>query len=337
MGDALGAPVEFMNDQQISEIFGPEGVTELIIPPYLKHALITDDTQLMLFTCEGLIRSKTRAHRRNKERTEEGIAISLHRAYLRWLYTQGLQTQRWNAHDYDGWLLKIKRLYAYREPEVTCLTALGRGTRGTLENPINQSLGCGCVGRAIPIGLIEQGERAFQIGQISGALTHGEPTAYLSAGVVAYMVSCIVEGKTIKEATIKAIERVKKEVGHSLLSAKLEEAVRLGEEGTPTRVKLESLGEGFLAHEVLAMSVYVALCYNENYYEAIRFAVNQKGNSDSVAAIAGGLIGVSKGAEGLPEEKIGKIEMHREIQELAQDLITFYRPDEVWLEKYPAW
>ena len=337
MGDAMGAPVEFMNDQQISGIFGPDGVTDLVIPPYLKHALVTDDTQLLMFTCEGLIRSATRAHRKQKGRTDEGISIAVHRAYLRWLYTQGLQTQRWNAHDYDGWLLKIKRLYAYREPGVTCLTALGRGVKGTREKRINDSLGCGCVGRAMPVGLVEEEERAFTIGAITGAITHGNPTAYLSAGTLAHIVCRIIQGDSIEEAINKGITRLKEEPEHETLAAKLEEAVLLAKEKMPTRLKLESLGKGFVAHEVLAMALYVVLCYQNDFEEAIRFAVNQSGDSDSVGAIVGGLLGAYLGVERLPQEKIDKIELHREIEELAQDLLDFYKPDEEWLKKYPAW
>lgn len=337
IGDALGAPVEFLNDIQIRGIYGPEGVKDLRIPPYLKHALITDDTQLMMFTCEGLIRSGTRAHRKGKERTDLGISIAVHRAYLRWLYTQGLQTQCWHAHDYDGWLLKVKRLYAYREPGVTCLTALGRGVKGTRENPINDSLGCGCVGRAMPVGLVEEEERAFTIGAITAAITHGNPTAYLSAGTLSYIVHRIIEGDTIPEAIDKGITRLKQEPHYEILAAKLEQAVCLAREGNPTREKLESLGKGFVAHEVLAMAIYVVLCYQEDFNEAVLFAVNQSGDSDSVGAIAGGLLGAYHGVEKLPEEMIGKIELHREIEELAQDLLTFYEEGEEWLKKYPAW
>lgn len=337
IGDAMGAPVEFMNNAQIKGIFGEQGVRDLVIPPYLKHALVTDDTQLMMFTCEGLIRSATRAHRKNKERTDEGISIAVHRAYLRWLYTQGLQTQRWKTHDYDGWLLKIKRLYAYREPGVTCLTALGKGVKGTLENPINESLGCGCVGRAMPVGLVEEEDRVFKIGMITAAITHGNPTAYLAAGMLAYTIHRIASGDDLREAVSRGIERLKQEPEHEALLMALEKAVKLAEEGQPSQEKLESLGKGFVAHEVLAMAIYAALCYSEDFKAAILLAVNQSGDSDSVGAITGGLLGAYLGIEKIPEAYITRVELHREIEELAQDLVTFYRPDEAWLAKYPAW
>lgn len=337
IGDALGRPIEFMDNQQIKAVFGEQGVTGLVIPPYLKHALVTDDTQLMMFTCEGLIRSATRARRKNKGRTDEGISIAVHRAYLRWLYTQGLRTQNWKNHDYDGWLLKVKRLYAYREPGVTCLTALGKGIKGTRENPINDSLGCGCVHRAVPVGLVEEEERVFNLGAITAAITHGNPTAYLSAGVIAYMIHCIIMGSTIKEAAEKAMLRLQQEEGHEVLLAQLKRVLTLSEEGEPDQEKIESLGKGFAAHEVLSMGIYAALAYPEDYQKAVLFAINHRGDSDSIGAITGSLVGAYLGVSKIPSEYVENVELHREIEELARDLITFYRPDEEWLEKYPAW
>jgi len=56
IGDALGVPTEFMNLDRILEKFGPNGVND-----YIEYdnglGEITDDTQMLLFTAEGLLRS----------------------------------------------------------------------------------------------------------------------------------------------------------------------------------------------------------------------------------------------------------------------------------------
>src|SRR5215471_13543334 len=54
-GDALGAPVEFLSWAGIQAKFGPDGVTALASP-----GRFTDDTQMTLFTLEGLIRASVR-------------------------------------------------------------------------------------------------------------------------------------------------------------------------------------------------------------------------------------------------------------------------------------
>ena len=52
VGDALGAPVEFMKRSEILRRFGPKGVTAYA-RAYGGLGMITDDTQMTLFTAEG--------------------------------------------------------------------------------------------------------------------------------------------------------------------------------------------------------------------------------------------------------------------------------------------
>src|SRR5690606_6418819 len=59
VGDALGAPVEFMKRAEILRRFGPKGITQYA-PAYGGLGRITDDTQMTLFTAEGLIRGWVR-------------------------------------------------------------------------------------------------------------------------------------------------------------------------------------------------------------------------------------------------------------------------------------
>ena len=84
VGDALGAPVEFLRRTEILKRFGPRGIVDLA-PAYGKVGAITDDTQMTLFTAEGMLRAYVRGMLR-------GICHQpsmIHKAYLRWLYTQG--------------------------------------------------------------------------------------------------------------------------------------------------------------------------------------------------------------------------------------------------------
>lgn len=65
VGDALGWPVEFMSWWEIREKFGPQGVTGLVPGPG-GLAEVTDDTQMTLFTAEGLLKAEY-------ERRETGV------------------------------------------------------------------------------------------------------------------------------------------------------------------------------------------------------------------------------------------------------------------------
>ena len=59
LGDACGAPVEFLEWFEIQQRFGQHGIQDLQ-PAYGKLGSVTDDTQMMLFTAEGLLRATDR-------------------------------------------------------------------------------------------------------------------------------------------------------------------------------------------------------------------------------------------------------------------------------------
>lgn len=65
------------------------------------------------------------------------------------------------------------KLYARRAPGNSCITALLSDDKGTLENPINNSKGCGAVIRSAPFGLFLEKNSAYEIAKESAALTHG--------------------------------------------------------------------------------------------------------------------------------------------------------------------
>src|SRR5438045_9109455 len=53
VGDALGAPVEFLDLEEIEKAYGQQGIRDYA-PAFGKLGSITDDTQMTLFTGEGL-------------------------------------------------------------------------------------------------------------------------------------------------------------------------------------------------------------------------------------------------------------------------------------------
>jgi hypothetical protein len=79
--------------------------------------LITDDTQMTLFTAEGLLR----AHHQLNDRGLADVPAVLHRAYLRCLYTQVQDADEvpWDAEvgeNTSGWLVEQEFLHAPSDP-----------------------------------------------------------------------------------------------------------------------------------------------------------------------------------------------------------------------------
>lgn len=337
IGDAFGAPVKFMKYDKIIATYGESGLCHLVLEEDSGKATITDDTQLTLFTAEGLIRSVTRNKQKQLERTKKDTAMVVFRSYLRWLYTQGLTTPNWSKESYDGWLIKLKKLYVYREPGVTCLTSLGKGIMGTLAKPINNSKRCGTVIRVAPVGLVEDEDTVFDVGCLTGAITHGHPTAYLSAGVLATIIYYIIQGDEIEVAVEKARQKLEGYAENEECIGAIELALKLAKEGEPTVEKIQSFGDGFMADQAIGMGIYAALVYRNDFKKAISFAINQSGNSNSAAVVAGSILGAYLGQDGIDQALIRDLELAKEIEQIGKDLYTRYEDTEAWCQKYPGW
>lgn len=330
VGDALGAPVEFMSLYEIRRKFGPAGIADYI-PAYGKLGAITDDTQMTLFTAEGVLRARARW-------SDRGVcapAHVIHHAYLRWLRTQGVRAKEIPGDETPGWLAGVQGLNARRAPGNTCLGALQSGKCGTVDDPINDSKGCGGVMRAAPAGLIGEAD-PFVLGCESAAVTHGHPSGYLAAGCLALMIERIVAGYSLFDAVSVARERVARERGHQQVSMALERAVSLAAKGAPSAETVQSLGAGWVAEEALAIAVYCALVSPDHFERGVMMAVNHGGDSDSTGAIAGNLLGAALGVGAIPARWLSNIELRDVIERLADDLVIGYEEGEEWTTKYPG-
>jgi ADP-ribosylglycohydrolase len=338
VGDALGAPVEFLSWPQIEQRFGPRGIGEYA-PAYGGLGRITDDTQMTLFTAEGLIR----AEHRLADRGVANVDAVLHRAYLRWLYTQvrSARDVPWDpefVEDTSGWLLQQDFLHSQRAPGTTCLSALRSGKVGTPDKPLNDSKGCGGVMRVAPVGLVASDP--FDLGCRAAAITHGHPSGWLAAGAFAQILSEVVRGNSIREAVEPALARCRSAEGGAEVVRALTTSLTIADKGkNPTPERIEQLGGGWVAEEALAISLYCALS-TVDPIEAITIAVNHSGDSDSTGSITGNLVGAASGVEWLDAGLLSDLEGRLVIARVAKDLCDpFDEMPEAAIDsdRYPPW
>lgn len=334
VGDALGWPVEFMRLAEIKKRYGERGIENLVLNADGK-AEITDDTQLTLFTAEGLLRASTRRNLRGNCH----IPTVVYHAYLRWLHTQGVKCKGGEeiVKNLDGWVSKIKALYARRAPGSTCLSALSNGRMGTIEKHINNSKGCGGVIRVAPVGLMFTKKDAFKIGCELAAITHGHPGGYLSAGLHVCIISCLIEGMELEDAVSAAIQELAAYPGSEECLGLINKAVELAQDNDPSEDALKQLGEGWVGEEAIAIAVYCLLVYKNDFKKAVCLAVNHDGDSDSTGAITGNILGACLGVEGIPPVWWEHVELRDEIIAVADDLQIGFEESERWLKKYPGW
>ncbi len=312
VGDALGAPVEFTRAEGLRERF-PDGMVRQFVEGEHGRGAITDDTQLTLFTAEGLVL----AYQRGRDRGIWHPPSMVHDAYARWLRTQNGQRSH-EGEALAGWLLGYPALWSRRAPGGTCLRALAQPRMGTIEDPLNDSKGCGGVMRAAPAGLIGH-PNPFRLGCELAAITHGHPSGYLSAGVLAYTVSRIVEGAGLREAVEYALPILRKFAGHEECDRALGAALDLAATGPGTPEKVARLGRGWVGEEALAIGVYCALV-SESLEEALPLAVSHEGDSDSTGSITGNLLGALHGAAGVPDRWLAELELRDAIELTAARL-----------------
>ncbi len=345
VGDALGGPIEFSSLNKIRDQFGQEGIRDFA-PAYGRVGAITDDTQMTLFTAEGLIRARSRMLDRG---TTMPVTL-LYNAYLRWLATQG-QIPRTDGFGFEvknkddlhpGWLSAIPELNTQRAPGKTCLGALRSGRAGLIEEePINNSKGCGGVMRAAPVGLAwpADEETAFDYGCKSAAITHGHPSGYLAAGVLAVVISRVVAGASLDAAIDSGLSRIEGLHQSNEISSAVVRALVEARRGSPCPKKVETLGEGWVAEEALAISIYCALTA-PNLEEGVILAVNHSGDSDSTGAITGNILGAIYGLTAIPERWLSQLELRHEIEQVAVDLHTYFHeplfePTDEDFRRYP--
>ncbi len=335
LGDTLGAPVEFINHQQILHRYGLSGIQR---PQEGEAGLfeITDDTQMTLFTAEGLLRARAA----QASSPEVNIAAVVHHAYLRWLHTQGEDNPHFSDYGYhsdDGFLIQQFELFKQRSPGLTCTSALMRSEIGTLQKALNDSKGCGAVMRAAPVGMIDLGVDPFALSCQIAALTHGHIDGILSAGVLAQIIHDLMAGLELEEAIRHSLDVLRRHDRHERLSARIEQAVKLARSEQPAVTCYKQLGQGWVGDEALAIAIYCALKSPHDFKQGVIMAVNHDGDSDSTGAICGNILGACLGRTALPQDWLAQLELCQVIAAIGQDLLTAYRDDEDWRVKYPGW
>lgn len=318
IGDAMGWPVEFMSVESINKVYGPSGINDLQLVNGVAE--ITDDTQMTLFTAEGILSGN------NYESKKGNLDASkvMHAAYLRWLHTQGYSSSISALDDYDSYLLSVNELHNQRAPGNSCLTALQSGLIGTVDNPINHSKGCGGVMRMAPVGLVYECEEAFEKGIVFAALTHGHPTGYLASGAFAYIIAKIIQGKGLVAAVEDAMIQLEKYPYHQECLHLLQMAIDLSRSDMAPEKAIGKLGEGWVAEEALAIAVYCGIKYQNDFRTAVIVAVNHNGDSDSTGAICGNLLGAYLGVDQIPTEWIEVVELKEVIVKVADELHKQY-------------
>lgn len=326
MGDALGYPVEFLNREEILKRFGDNGISEYVLNSK-GLAEISDDTQMTLFTATGILVGITRGNLRGIMGPLEGY---IWKSYTNWCEMQmGLNP---DGEQRFSWLMDVPKMGENRAPGTTCVHAIMKQRRGSVEKPLNDSKGCGGIMRIAPVALylnrtgdMNRMQDVFEVASEVAALTHGHELGWLSSGMAAYIINQVAYRKvTVEEATRSAIGFLKEHYSDRKHSEELisivERALLLAKTTADDAENIRSLGEGWVAEETLAIAIYCSVKYQNDFSRALCVAVNHDGDSDSTGAVAGNILGAYLGYEKIPAQWKKNLECEDIIDEIAVDL-----------------
>ena len=323
-GDALGYAIEFSSEGTIFGRYGESGITEYKIDYDTGKAIISDDTQMTLFTADAVIES-VKSGRPLRETAAE--------SYLCWLETQTGRTAKVTRRSP---LTDIPALRVRRAPGNTCLSSLFSYIKRVdfIDDPVNNSKGCGSVMRVAPVALgLRPGknwkgtleELDFECAQ-AGAITHGHPLGYRTCALMNHIIAlCLSDnGKTLRQIVEEANAATARLFSGDGYTEKLyrliETAIELSGNNDTDLNNIHALGEGWVAEEALAIAVYCALRHEDNFDAALIASVNHKGDSDSTGAVMGNLLGAYLGIGAIGEKWTKDLELADVITDLAGQL-----------------
>ena len=259
-GDALGYPVERLSETAIAERYGLRGITDYDLDEN-GTARITADTQLMLLSANGILFAHTRGALR-------GIMAPVYQYFDAFYFDwYRVQTTERASRSRVGWISAYPSSSAQRALSPTSMKVFSSDKFGSMDEPVNDSKGSGCLLRAVPIGLSYSDDPAYilDLAANTAALTHGHKLAWISSGALALIISLIIHQElSITEAvnqTLKALEETfpdsRTTVVYELLRS-IHPAVSLASSASSDLDAIHSLGEGWVAEEALAIGLLCA-------------------------------------------------------------------------------
>ncbi len=319
LGDALGMPTQEMSPAQIRAVYGRitglvDGDASQPYAPGMPAGSVTDDTEQALLVASLLIRGRGSSSGRVSLNT-----VEFAHALLAW---EDSMIER-GSLDLLGPSTKaaLERVRAGEDP----LTVGGKGTTN------------GAAMRVTPIGIAvstEDPEAFAEAVWSSCRVTHATRQGFQSAALVAAAVSMGIDtarstSPNLRGLLWKAVTYVDSLPEHGAWTpdpdvvAATRRAMQLAV--NPASSSLECLAEqvGTSVASAHAIPMAFALLARDPSPQALMDAANIGGDTDTIGAIAGAILGAALGVQVLPTDSLSKIEevSHLGLPTVARELL----------------
>jgi ADP-ribosylglycohydrolase len=293
IGDAMGHPTEFIGSfESIRSKYGPAGVTGFELwwdRDGKRFAPYTDDTQM----AEVVLRTLLDEH--------DDLDDAMKKM------AQGFI--EWSRNPQGG----------HRAPGNACMAGCRALASGVPWHEAGgpKAGGCGSVMRAYPFGLVfaDDLEKAEEWSVAHSKLTHRDPIALAASAAMAVGIARIVQGQDVNRVVSEmaaAACRYSPPTA-AMITTAIDEAQR----GVEPEVTLQRL-QAWAAHEAIAAGIYIFVRHPDDPRAAILEGANTPGDSDSIATLAGALVGARRGIDALPADWVRDVERSDELIKLAK-------------------
>jgi ADP-ribosylglycohydrolase len=310
VGDALGMPTQLLSRQQIRDRFGDlddfvAGAADHLIAAGLPAGTVTDDTEQTVLLARSL---EPGAH---------------------------LDQQRWAAT-----LSHWEQQAAARGS----LDLLGPSTRAALA-ALRDGVGPdesgrhgttnGAAMRICPVGIaVDSTDLPRLVDRVVEAsrLTHNTSVALSGAAAVAAAVSRCVDGAELAESVgfaVRAADLASRRgprVAGASVARRVEwvvQQVATVSESAVADLVIDLVGTSLATQESVPAAFAIAVAYADDPWQALRTAAGLGGDTDTIAAMVGAILGAAKGRNALPALAIRRIREinHLDLDAVADDLL----------------
>ena len=289
LGDALGAPTQSLSPQQIISTYGRithlrDASADQPIAPNLPAGRVTDDTDQALIVAHMLV---------------QGLSAPA--------FAQALL-------DWEDHMIAIGSLDLLGPSTKAALYKIREG--GDLTEAGKYGSTNGSTMRIAPVGIAyPPGQHLREsVCQIS-SLTHGTTIGISAAMTVAVTISNVLEGAALPEALAAGIAEGSKDYGNWVAGASIPARFKalwplcqsMGEEEFSTFLQ-QVVGTSVQSPESVTAALLLACKYADKPFTALCAAANLGGDTDTIGAIAGAILGALHGPAGFPPSQIGLVE-----------------------------
>ncbi|PSO96820.1 MAG: hypothetical protein BRC48_05715 [Cyanobacteria bacterium QS_9_48_30] len=302
VGDALGVPVEFSSRSDLlhSPVTTLQGYGTHNQPP----GTWSDDSSLTLCLAKALC--DWLPYRNSEADFYEAITDY----FCRW-YSQADWTPHGEVFDIGNTTaVAIKRLQQGVSPTQAGATSEGSNGNGSLM-------------RILPLVYLypfcDLSTLIQKVHNIS-SLTHGHPRSQIACGIYISIAVSLLENYSPKEAYQRGIQQVEAIYQHPPHISEMQHFRRVmgGEIFTLPMEEIRS--DGYVVSTLEA--ALWCFCNSLSYQEAVLIAINLGEDTDTTAAVTGGLAGIYYGIEKIPATWVEQIARKEEIIALAKHLET---------------